>query len=1221
MTEKELKATAPTAYMQKLPSFPFEELWKSYRFFQDWMKDIIAGKPSVDGWSLESLKAAMNATRERLVELQPPEYIFKPLFKREQIVEPEKLPQPSQLQDLVIGLDYGFRDATAMELVGWKDDTCYVLKEFYRQGLTPVPDVLVEVRRLEATLEKPVPIILHGEPSLEKSLRENDLPVETLGGRIEERRALLTDLFQGDKIRISSEAKGLISEILEYKRAIEDGLVSDRPDTATPDDAIEALGRAVMWHERKERERASPRPGKIFHTGEKPGVGVYLNPKSGRCIQLVSPDSTLPPDPSGSTEWIQLSASEELMPIRPSGKKLGRPVSYQEVLEHIKPFIIRSDIVRLTGGVVNRGSTEGDIEIYIEKLTWEELLRIMSFRIYRGLPEELADRLHFLDDHTGGCFTPNISLGDLWFIPKKEFVRQVMSLLEELRAAPPEIQKEAEESAREDRIKLDRYFYLLKPWRGAYAGEKQTIENFVQLFSEEHFPRLTSKKYDGNTFSIFKQGDQVRIYSDDGLPNKNFPNVEERIRRLPNSSLVLLAEFELWRDGVHYPREAVKAVASGARKEWLPDLIVNVFEVLYWNGRDIHKLPAEDRWAFAQRLDVDQSTEDVPDHGKLINLVPQHKTRNREELYEQTKRLSAKPASEGVVTKRGPWSLERQAKIDSSAKYHKAGWIKAVVVEKLPTKVSTIFNYTYGLPYEPFPLEPKEKVKVKGQELAVVGRTFNTTLDLSPGDLIEVEFETLNYTEDLDHDTFEISCWVPELLWAVENGEPTSVKEAIRIAKRAGVFQPKWIKGGETFYDERLVPAPVHLEELDLETFRAKGIDEDIANIKTNWRQCLADLRYLGNSAYPRLLRGETWNGWTIADVKAYFAALVNALRKAKFPLTPPPEGDPEWNSSYWRLYRECEKEGLITVPPPKDEEERRKWDEERAKIIETVKNITILHSPEYIEQFKTADPFMEYPPHGKKMDVMRHLHFRGTSVHSDYRRGVTPDYLVGWTENLQIEGAIKEPVLTMEQAKKIAANYSITKGNRYLKPLVSAGQEEEFGGHIVLEKKAPEPREWLDFEGVVPPGSVGATAFFPGVFLIMDKGKTEWGAQKTYFHEYFDSEGEIFNGIYVCRLLKNVWGPKLTGVGKFVWFGWYDNDPIPYVITERAVEKNWMPPPGQSALPAVLREHVPEELQYWKKEGSQARKLRDQLVKEKILTTETVYFNERNELAWKGGR
>jgi len=116
------------------------------------------------------------------------------------------------------------------------------------------------------------------------------------------------------------------------------------------------------------------------------------------------------------------------------------------------------------------------------------------------------------------------------------------------------------------------------------------------------------------------------------------------------------------------------------------------------------------------------------------------------------------------------------------------------------------------------------------------------------------------------------------------------------------------------------------IEKLHLDEFRQTGIDEDLKRPKERQKELLADARYLANSAFPRLLKGEGWGNWTMRDVEQYFAAIVNTLReKNGLALKPPKRGDSGYSSSYWRLYRRCERKGLIKVPPPEKVEKAEK--------------------------------------------------------------------------------------------------------------------------------------------------------------------------------------------------------------------------------------------------------------------------------------------------------
>ncbi|UYL64847.1 MAG: DNA ligase [Methanophagales virus PBV299] len=114
------------------------------------------------------------------------------------------------------------------------------------------------------------------------------------------------------------------------------------------------------------------------------------------------------------------------------------------------------------------------------------------------------------------------------------------------------------------------------------------------------------------------------------------------------------------------------------------------------------------------------------------------------------------------------------------------------------------------------------------------------------------------------------------------------------------------------------------------------------------WQELIMDLRILGNSAFPRLLKGQRWGDWTLADVKRYFAKIIDVLRsECKFPWIPPfgehsklykqyYGRDPKRaaKSSFWKLYKEAER--YMKTKPPKSLEEAKEWDRERKSLIKT---------------------------------------------------------------------------------------------------------------------------------------------------------------------------------------------------------------------------------------------------------------------------------------------
>ena len=254
------------------------------------------------------------------------------------------------------------------------------------------------------------------------------------------------------------------------------------------------------------------------------------------------------------------------------------------------------------------------------------------------------------------------------------------------------------------------------------------------------------------------------------------------------------------------------------------------------------------------------------------------------------------------------------------------------------------------------------------------------------------------------------------------------------------------------------------------------------------------------------------------------------------------------------------------------------------------------------------ADPYMYLPDENKKWAFVLQAHIRGKSVHGDLRFQVTKDTLVGWTLNW------------IKRLDKVPKN--MTEAREMIEKQLPKAFDVLLDPHIktVTEKKAPEPVEWLHVEAWFPPGTVGATRYLPGAMIIVDKGQVEFLAQKPAFHEY-QIWGKNLAGRIVVRQLPNVWRkkslesgePEKTGRGLTVWMSFF-SDPMPYVLTKRAVEKKWYPPEGKSCLPAYIRRQIPPKLRYWKKKGKEAHRLRDELVAAIANKTITIKFLEPQE-------
>jgi len=210
------------------------------------------------------------------------------------------------------------------------------------------------------------------------------------------------------------------------------------------------------------------------------------------------------------------------------------------------------------------------------------------------------------------------------------------------------------------------------------------------------------------------------------------------------------------------------------------------------------------------------------------------------------------------------------------------------------------------------------------------------------------------------------------------------------------------------------------------------------------------------------------------------------------------------------------------------------------------------------------------------------------------------------------------------EQKKEILSYYKeLLKDPSLWKIDLNTGEEKKRDEKekIYCIQKGIEPYDWINVEGVTDPRIVepvpGGTRNGPGIFIIIDEGTYEMGADKPYFKEFF-LHGKKFKGRYCFRLVSG-----LKETRKLMdWLYWKPDDQNPYVLSKRAIKEKWLPKEG-SALPADLERRVPPNLCYWKKGLSTEEKLRRREEVAKFLLGKNKSFMVNKFLLtrrfWKG--
>ncbi len=194
---------------------------------------------------------------------------------------------------------------------------------------------------------------------------------------------------------------------------------------------------------------------------------------------------------------------------------------------------------------------------------------------------------------------------------------------------------------------------------------------------------------------------------------------------------------------------------------------------------------------------------------------------------------------------------------------------------------------------------------------------------------------------------------------------------------------------------------------------------------------------------------------------------------------------------------------------------QQREYHVEDASVENEVDTDVVAHFGSVHKADKQADPFIETPDEDKTHRYVVQNHWRGKSMHADFRVEMRDGkLLVGFTMNTQIAGVVDEAVVTLEQAQAWTKRMDdLSKidwrdGDWALRS--KPGTDKPVRTSIQSERKQAHPFAWIDVEDKTKdteegkPPAPGATAEFPGVFHIVDQGEVEFGVQKPWFHEYF---------------------------------------------------------------------------------------------------------------------
>jgi len=447
-------------------------------------------------------------------------------------------------------------------------------------------------------------------------------------------------------------------------------------------------------------------------------------------------------------------------------------------------FYLDSSYICAVGSVAVSGFGK-DIDIWVDTTDPREL-EIVEFRLRSMLPPELQPRIHVFGSYdvrelTGKPFTNYIVLArkKVEFVPIEE--RKLIQMAR-IAGVPPEAERMAEASLKEDKIKPHRYYYPQKAIVGYRKLEEYSIEGLLLVLRDDEWPYFVDQKFDGFRTEIHKTDRRVTVFTEQGrkVDLKLFPELLKEILKIPHD-LVVEAELEIWIGDRHLGRsEAAGYINSGEyREEFDKGARANVFECLWFDGKDLHKLPLTERNEYLERLG--EETKGF----KHFIVIEKRLCHNPKEIEIAIRYFASKPYSEGAMIKSSKLSYPLSGMGRSYTKFKNESDLDAMVVAKYPV-VRKADGKILGWRYDCAIRDQKTG------KLVPVGRTYNTKFDLKPGDILRVAFVNLNRYVDPKTGEIWFNWWSPRCLPPYQLIlTKEGLKEIAKIEKGEFVFDGK----------------------------------------------------------------------------------------------------------------------------------------------------------------------------------------------------------------------------------------------------------------------------------------------------------------------------------------------------------------------------------------------------------------------------------------------
>jgi len=297
-------------------------------------------------------------------------------------------------------------------------------------------------------------------------------------------------------------------------------------------------------------------------------------------------------------------------------------------------------------------------------------------------------------------------------------------------------------------------FRFVKPQKASKwwsSNEVFTLEALADIVPEGRY--FVSKKFDGYRAQLHKKGKNIKLYTSTGRDvTKRFPSLVNDATKLIVTSVILDGELVTYKNEKPLRRTAVADLVMGKDEPDDSGIIFHVFDTIYFDGKDVHKLPLSERISLLHKLNQTKHIRKLSFSSDVSKNAEEYLVSTTNDLLKAVKKVSRLVGSEGAMVKSADGIYELDGETRTWYKFKKTLQVDALVIDKKLISGAKE-TYQYSCAVGPITKELANKigetaVVYKGKFYMKIGKTFNTNVKANVGDIITVDVLEIRKWDD-----------------------------------------------------------------------------------------------------------------------------------------------------------------------------------------------------------------------------------------------------------------------------------------------------------------------------------------------------------------------------------------------------------------------------------------------------------------------------------------